>query len=125
MILDTVAMSELIDGNRALAKALDVAPRHHVPVVALGEYRYGLLRSRKRARLETALDRLVAKSDILTIDAETARTYAEIRLELRTQGTPIPLNDLWIAALARQHGLPVATQDAHFVNVKGLKRVTW
>ena len=62
---------------------------------------------------------------ILDITSETSRVYAEIRYELRLAGRPIPENDLWIAALARQHRLPVLTNDAHFDQVSGVQRVGW
>ena len=62
---------------------------------------------------------------ILDITSETSSVYAEIRYELRLAGQPIPENDLWIAALARQHRLPVLTNDAHFDQVSGVQRVGW
>ena len=57
---------------------------------------------------------------LLTIDAETAEFYAEILIRLKIQGTPIPTNDIWIAAAAFQHGLKLFTRDRHFRNVTGL-----
>ena len=125
MILDTVALSDLIDGNRALARVLGNSPRHDLPVIVLGEYRFGLLQSTKRERLEAALDLLEQESDILPIDAHTAREYATIRLQLERKGSPIPINDIWIAALARQHDLPIVSRDAHFSVVPGIKRIVW
>jgi len=74
---------------------------------------------------DAALLPLLAESRILELDAETARRYAKVRDELRRQGTPIPENDVWIAALARQHELPVVTRDEHFDQVPGLGRRAW
>ena len=62
---------------------------------------------------------------LVGIDADTADDYADIREELRSAATPIPENDIWIAALCRQHGLPVASRDGHFDKVSRLKRVAW
>jgi tRNA(fMet)-specific endonuclease VapC len=62
---------------------------------------------------------------VLDIGIETARRYAAIRLELKGAGTPIPSNDLWIAALSRQHAIPVMSRDTHFDFVGGLRRRTW
>jgi tRNA(fMet)-specific endonuclease VapC len=56
---------------------------------------------------------------------QDAKHYAEVRQELRVSGRPIPENDVWIAALARQHKLPVVSQDAHFDAVRGIRRRTW
>lgn len=99
--------------------------RHHLPLIVVGEYRYGLLRSRQNRRLSDLLDTLVRESTVLTIDLGTTKAYAEVRDGLRRQGTPIPENDVWIAALARQHGLPVVSRDAHFDHVRGITRRSW
>ena len=56
---------------------------------------------------------------------ETARHYAAIRLELKAAGNPIPSNDVWIAALSRQHSMPVMSRDTHFDFVGGPRRRTW
>lgn len=64
-------------------------------------------------------------SPILNIDITTSRHIAAIRLELKLAGKPIPVNDLWIAALARQHALAVLSRDAHFDSVAGLRRQSW
>ena len=58
-------------------------------------------------------------------DSETARQYATIRKELKEAGTPIPWHDLWIAAQARQHFLPILSRDTHFDYVRGITRLTW
>ncbi len=59
------------------------------------------------------------------VDEETADTYAQVRAELRRAGRPIPENDVWIAALARQHGQEVVSRDGHFDSVEGLRRISW
>ena len=125
MILDTNAVSALFAGDADLLPLLAGEPRLHLPVVVIGEYRDGLLRSRQRSALARLLDTLIAESRVLEIDLETAERYAEVRDALRRQGTPIPENDVWIAALARQHELPVVTRDEHFDQVPGLDRRAW
>jgi predicted nucleic acid-binding protein len=55
----------------------------------------------------------------------TAQHYAEVRDELRRRGRPIPENDVWIAALAREHAQPVVSRDEHFDHVVGIRRVGW
>ncbi len=125
MILDTNAISALFDGDTALHVVLAAADRHHLPVIALGEYRYGLKSSRQRLALETLIDQLEAESLAVTLNSATARHYADIRHELKTAGHPIPENDIWIAALARQHRLPIVSRDAHFDAVSGVRRIGW
>ena len=125
MILDTNAVSALFAGEPSLAEVLAPVDEPHLPVIVIGEYRYGLRRSRSHRRLETLLETLIRDSVVLPVDEETARCYAEVRDELRARGRPIPENDVWIAALARQHGLPVITRDEHFDHVDGLSRLPW
>ena len=125
MILDTNALSALLAGDEDLGRVLMPSARHELPAVVLGEYRYGLVRSRHRATLESALARLEREFDLLDVDASTARVYAGARERLRAAGTPIPENDIWIAALALQHGLAVVTRDRDFEQVAGLRRVGW
>ena len=125
MILDTNAISALFAGDDSLAEILAGHERLHLPVVVIGEYRYGLLRSRQRRSLGQLLDTLIAESTVLSVDADTATNYAAVRDELRRKGTPIPENDVWIAALARQHELPVVSRDSHFDNIPRLVRRGW
>jgi predicted nucleic acid-binding protein len=125
VILDTNAVSALFAGEPGLAALLAGISRHELPVVVVGEYRYGLLRSRHRERLSALLGSLVDSSRVLPVDVATAAHYAWVREELRGQGTPIPENDVWIAALARQHALPIASRDEHFDLVPGIERHSW
>ncbi|MHC4829025.1 MAG: PIN domain-containing protein [Planctomycetota bacterium] len=125
MILDTNAVSALLAGETALAEVLSGSERHELPVVVLGEYRYGLRRSKQRKRLEKLLATLARESRVLAIEDSTAAVYAVVRDRLREQGTPIPENDVWIASLAVEHNLPVVSRDAHFDHVDGLMRVSW
>ena len=125
MILDTNALSAFFEGDAALRPVLHRTTRLFLPVVVLGEFRFGLLHSRKRRLIEPALDALEAATTVLPIDADTVRPYAEIRDRLKRAGTPIPSNDMWIAALAVQHALLVVSRDAHFDCVRGLTRISW
>jgi tRNA(fMet)-specific endonuclease VapC len=125
VILDTNAVSALFSGDAAIGEALESADRHHLPVVVIGEYRYGLLRSTVRKRMESLLQTLIHESVVLRIDEATAEIYADVRDQLRLAGRPIPENDVWIAALSRQHDEPVLSKDQHFDAVAGLDRRSW
>ena len=125
MILDTNGVSALAEGESALESILRKANRVAIPVIVLGEYRYGILRSRERKRYEEWLTEYVPKFLILDIDERTTVPYAAIRSELKRAGTPIPSNDVWIAALCRQHSLPLLTRDRHFDAVPGIRRIAW
>lgn len=96
-----------------------------LPVTVLGEYRYGFLGSTRRALLEAWFDELVADARVLEVTARTAQVYARVRQQLRVAGTPIPENDVWIAASAIEHRLPLLTRDKHFNAVRGLEILDW
>ena len=125
MILDTNALSAVADGKASVTDIVARAERLAVPVIVLGEYRLGIAQSRHKTRYESWLQEWIAVVPVLNIDEETTHPYAAIYLELKKKGKPIPANDLWIAALCRQHSLPVLSQDRHFDLVSGLRRLDW
>ena len=125
MILDTDALSAFVDGDAALGAILRGEPRACVPVIVLGEFRYGIALSRHRAAYEAWLQAHLPRFEVLAVTEATAAAYAGIRVALKQRGTPIPANDAWIAALALQHRLPVASRDPHFDVVPSVDRRTW
>jgi len=125
MILDTNAISSLLDGDQQLCQVIDTTTKHHLPLVVLAEYLYGLQSSRHGARLQSVFRKLEADSFLLLPDRETANWYATIRYELKKRGKPIPEGDLWIAALARQHDLEILSRDEHFDVIEDVRRIGW
>ena len=125
MILDTNALSAWADGDAAIVGSLRVADRLVVPSVVLGEYYFGIRQSRHRSRYQEWLAHYLPLTEIAAVNAATADAYADIRLELKRLGAPIPSNDAWIAALARQHGLSVLSNDRHFDVVEGVRRIAF
>ena len=125
MILDTNAVSALAAQDKALTELVQAAPRITMTIISLGEYAFGISKSRYRAELEAWLDALLLKVDVLLLEQKTLPFYAEVRSRLKVAGTPIPANDCWIAALAQQHRLPIVSQDRHFDFVKGIQRIGW
>jgi predicted nucleic acid-binding protein len=125
LILDTKALSAAADRDPAALEVVARAERLAVPVIVLGEYRLGIAQSRRRNEYENWLREWTRTVTVLDIDDETTHHYAAIGLELKRSAKPIPANDLWIAALCRQHSLPLLSRDRHFDVVKGLKRIDW
>jgi predicted nucleic acid-binding protein len=125
MILDTNALSAFADGVPRVVQHVGTADELHVPVIVLGEYRFGIATSRRRREYEAWLARGRAFWNVLPVVEETAAYYAWIRQQLKRAGAPLPANDVWIAALARQHELPILSRDAHFDAVPGLHRLSW
>lgn len=117
--LDTSAYSNFRRGSEEVAALLDQAELVGMPAVALGELRTGFLlggrRRRNEAELDVFLDNPVVQ--VLPVDSETSRQYAEIVAELRKAGTPLPTNDIWIAATAARNGATVLTCDGHFERI--------
>ena len=110
MILDTNALSATAEGDPAILRALSRADELLLPAIVLGEYRYGIAQSRHR---------------VLEVSEGTTHHYADINTELRHLGKPIPTNDVWIAALCRQHALPLVSRDRHFDVVRAIQRIDW
>lgn len=125
MILDTNALSAAADHDPAVIAIVSRAEQLAIPVIVLGEYRYGIAQSRYRARYSNWLDALILDCLVLNINEETTHHYAAINLELRQIGKPIPTNDLWIAALCRHYSLPILSRDRHFDFVSGNRRIEW
>lgn len=125
MILDTNGLSALADGEPALEFILREAAQIAIPVIVLGEYRYGISHSRYHTHYERWLGEYLSTFRILDVDERTSVSYSAVRAELKKAGSPIPSNDVWIAALCRQHSLPLLSRDRHFDAVKGITRVEW
>lgn len=126
MILDTNAVSALLAGrDESLQRILEAVDQHHLPLPVIAEYQFGLLRLPRPQRLQALFRQLEAASIVLLPDRVTADIYAVVRQELRTKGRPIPENDIWIAALARQFDLQIVSQDGHFDAVSNLDRIGW
>ena len=117
--LDTSAYSNFRRGNEELTEILDRAELVGVSTIALGELRTGFVLGGRRKRNEAELEAFLENPsvEVLPVDPETSRHYAEIVAELRRAGTPLPTNDIWIAAAAARNGTTVLTCDEHFERI--------
>lgn len=124
-LVDTSAYSAFKRGHAGALDAIQRASRSAVTPIVLGELSSGFLsgaeRMRAKNRRELELFLSSPRVDVLPLDAETAETYAVIHQALRARATPIPTNDLWIAASAMQHGFAVLTADHHFRKVAQIR----
>ena len=125
MILDTNAISAMAEGDTALEKVLPDVASQFIPVICVGEYRAGIIQSKARKERERWLAMLERSRSVLGVEVNTAHFYAGVIADLRKRGRMIPINDVWIAALALQHDLPVVSRDRHFDEVKNVCRVSW
>lgn len=119
VILDTSAYSAFLRGNEAVKRALQEADEITLTPIILGELIAGFLLGKHEKRNRTVLREFIAtqRVKVREIDGETAERYAAIFSYLRDRGTPIPTNDLWIAASAMQYGLKIITTDEHYLKV--------
>jgi len=117
--LDTSAYSNFRRGNEEVATLLDRAELVGVSTIALGELRTGFALGGRRERNEAELDDFLENPavEVLQVDSETSHHYAEIVAELRKAGTPLPTNDIWIAAVASRNGTTVLTCDDRFERI--------
>ncbi|WP_448382918.1 PIN domain-containing protein [Desulfosoma sp.] len=124
-LLDTSVLIALFADDIAVKEKLAEASEVFIPSMAVGELYYGACKSRRRRENVAQVDEPVAGSVVLGCNAGTARWYGEIKSALRLKGRPIPENDVWIAAIALEHDLVVATWDVHFTEVDNLKVEMW
>jgi tRNA(fMet)-specific endonuclease VapC len=96
-----------------------------VPSIVVGELLYGAQRSANASNNVRRVNEFCDKVTVVVCDRNTAARYGILKNQLRTAGTPIPENDLWIAAIAMQHGLPILSRDGHFDNVREVPRTGW
>lgn len=121
--IDTNRLTDLL---RNEPEAVDLAQRCQslfVPFIAVAEMRCGFLGGTQSSKNEARFSSLLASSrvSILLANEDTAHHYARLFIQLRRQRTPIPTNDLWIAALCLQNDLPLFTRDKHFQQIPQLQ----
>jgi tRNA(fMet)-specific endonuclease VapC len=124
-LLDTNAVIALQAKEPALLRLLEYSPGVLVPSPVVSELYYGAYNSRDVESNLRKVDDFVQSNDVLGCDAVTARICGRIRHALKLKGRPIPINDLWIAAIAVQHSLTLVTRDAHFYEIEELQMESW
>ncbi len=119
VMLDTSAYSAFLRGNEEAAQALRRADEIYLNPVVLGELYAGFAKGGREKKNRDILGEFLSSPRVLVaaIDEETAERYAAIIAYLWQKGTPLPTNDLWIAATAMQYGLKLITTDTHYRNV--------
>ena len=124
VLLDTNVIIAFFSGEKGVSKQFADA-EVFVSSTVLGELYYGARKSAHAAANLARIEQFASSIQVLNCDAATAQLYGNIKDRLRSRGRPIPENDIWIAAVALQHGLPLATRDDHFKEVDGLRVENW
>jgi tRNA(fMet)-specific endonuclease VapC len=125
ILIDTSGYSAFKRGNPAVTKALQDADEVIVPIVVLGELHAGFAMGSHTRKNEHELHEFLASPSVTVqdVDHSVAERYGAVVKTMRLQGTPIPTNDLWIAACALETGARILSLDAHFEKVPGMHPV--
>jgi tRNA(fMet)-specific endonuclease VapC len=126
LALDTIRYTDLCRGVAGVREILEAADEIFLPLPVLAELRAGFAHGARRASNEKVLAQFLASDGVSVIcpDEQTTLFYASVYAGLRKRGTPIPTNDLWIAALTLQHGLVLFDRDADFDRIPELPRLS-
>ena len=125
LLLDTNAVIAFFKGEHSVLSLTAPVAQCFVPSIVIGELLYGALHS---ARVFENTERIQSFAEVVIIlacDRQTAAEYARIKHRLRIAGTPIPENDIWIAALAVQYNLTILSKDSHVDLVTDVVRNEW
>ena len=122
ILIDTNIYSNALRGNSDTIATLKQVSQIGITVISIGEllsgFKGGLKEEENRRELGQFLDS--PRVSIIAVDEDTAEYYSVILNGLKKKGTPIPTNDIWIAAAAFQYGLQLYTLDKHFYHIEGL-----
>ena len=124
-LLDTNVLIAYFAGERDVHEQMKSANSVFISVTTLGELFYGAKKSTRVRENLDRIERLLQGCELIQEDMNTADIYGEIKNQLRAKGRPIPDNDLWIAAIAQQHGLTLVTRDEHFQAIENLRSESW
>ena len=125
VLLDTNIVSALFKDESTVTNRIDESLEIFIPIIVIGELYYGAAYS---AQVEKNISKIIALSKIaivLPVSVETSKIYGDLKATLRKQGSPIPENDIWIAAIAKQYKLTLITRDKHFNNIAELDIAIW
>lgn len=124
-LLDTNIVIALFAQESAVLNQLAEADAVFLPSIVIGELYFGARNSSRVAQNVERVEDFRNANSVLTVDSLTAFQYGRVKHELKLAGTPLPENDIWIAALALQHQLVLATRDSHFEHINSLFTVSW
>ncbi|VVB87310.1 tRNA(fMet)-specific endonuclease VapC [uncultured archaeon] len=124
-LLDTNIIIALFADDPSVKKKLVHADEVFISSTVLGELYFGAHKSKHVKKNLSRIEDFASNSAVLPCDTDTASIYGLIKKRLLEKGKPIPENDIWIAAVAYQHGLTVVSRDGHFNEVEEMKFETW
>ena len=125
LALDTNRYTDFVRGETSVVEVIRAASKVVIPFIVVAELRAGFRIGTRAKENESVLTSILQRPTIsvLYADGDTTHHYAAIHSQLRRQGTPVPINDLWIAAIAIQHELVLFSRDTHFSHIPQLARL--
>lgn len=124
-LIDTSIIIDIFGGNTAFADKIADLDGLYISSVVLGELYVGVNRVSNKAKHLKKLQSFLELCTVLPADDITAECFGQIMASLLRKGKPIPTNDVWIAATAKQHNLSLVSKDAHFKLIDELESATW
>jgi tRNA(fMet)-specific endonuclease VapC len=119
-LLDSNIVIDLFKGDSKVISRIKQLKEIKIPVIVIGELYFGANKSNQTPKRLQEVEQLENLATILDVTNSTARIYGEIKDQLRLKGKPIPENDIWIAAITKEHHLTLLTKDRHFESVDGI-----
>jgi len=125
LAIDTNSYTDFCRGEPQAVERCESAETIHLPLIVVGELRAGFAVGLHGSENERVLQQFLIQPgvEVLLPDEETTFHYSAVCRQLRSQGTPIPTNDMWIAALVLQHGLVLMHRDRHFDHLPQLATI--
>lgn len=124
-LLDTNIIIGLLVNDSKIVSELKKNIKISMPTIVLGELFYSAMNSIRKNENLSKVQRLAESIMVLNVDFNTALFYGEIKSSLKKKGTPLPENDIWIAALSIQHKLRLVSRDNHFKQIEGIQLIQW
>ncbi len=124
ILLDTNAISSLLRGDEKVLEEIIGADRVYISIFVLGELFSGFKGGNKEKENSLLIKDFISKPTVKIINGtiETAEIFSEIKNQLKLKGTPLPINDIWIAAHSIETGSVLITYDKHFNHISGLRK---
>lgn len=124
-LLDTNIVIAYLGNEKVVVENVGRKKAIYLSSTIAGELYFGVFNSIKKAENIQKLEHYLSLSQILPVDGNTAKQHGQIKTQLRQKGQPIPENDIWIAAIARQYSILLITRDKHFTHIHGLLVEMW
>lgn len=124
-LLDTNAVIAFLGGDTEARRSMEKVDEAFISSIILGELYFGAYKSARADENIAKVMDFASSLPVLECNTGTARHYGQIKSELYGKGRPIPENDIWNAAIARQHGLTILSRDLHFRGIQNLDCEKW